>query len=415
MEKFKYKTEKELQDMTAEERDAYATDKREFEQNQTTDKINSALDALKDKELKELKELNEQLNIKFQELSENVKGVSNEKTLTEKVEAFIKENHESIKTAFKKKAGMVEIATTKDPGTVTTANGTLPVALPANFVAERDGVGNIPLRRASLLDYVRTYATSQKSLAYVEAVPGEGDFAVVSEGGLKPQLDIDWVTRWVSPLKFAGWIKVTEEVIEDIPQLRDLIVNYLRGKHDLFKENQVYSYIDANATAYVTGGPLAGGVTFVNIMDVVNALQVQILNSPNYTDEPDFLGNVVLMNVIDFYKFFAMAKDDIGRPLYEVNVSGVNVFSINGYTFVATPRVVAGEIYLIDGSKIDVTTYSPYRVEIGWVNDDFIRNLFVLLGESRGHIFIREHDKRAFVKGEISEIMTDLEAGSPSV
>lgn len=415
MDKFKYKTEKELQDMTAEERDSYATQKREFEQNQTTEKINSAMEALKEKELKELKELNEALNVKFQELSENVKGEKNEKTLAEKVEAFITENHEAIKTAFRKKAGSVEIATEKAVDTVTTANGTLPVALPTNFVAEREGVGNVPLRRATLLDYVRTYSTNQKTLAYVEAVPGEGDFAVVSEGAIKPQLDIDWVTRYALPVKFAGWIKVTEEVIEDIPQMRDLIVNYLRGKHDLFKESQVYTYIDSIATGYVTGGALAGSTTFVNIMDVVNALQAQILGSPNYTDEPDFLGNVVLMNVVDFYRFFAMAKDDIGRPLYDIDIKDGGTFTIQGYTFVATPRVVAGSIFLIDGSKLDVTTYSPYRVEIGWTDKDFIYNLFVLLGESRGHIFAREHDKRAFVKGSIATIMADLDGGTPSV
>ena len=67
----------------------------------------------------------------------------------------------------------------------------------------------------------------------------------------------------------------------------------------------------------------------------------------------------------------------------------------------------------MDSSKIDVTTYSPYRVEIGWVNDDFIKNQFVILGESRGHIVIKNHDKRAFVKGTIATILADLEPVTP--
>lgn len=411
---FVYKTEKELQEMTQEQRDAYAVAKREYEAKTSKEQIDSAVSKTKEElqaEIDKMKQANEDLATKLQELAESTKGSSDE-SINDQVDKFIKENHATIKEAFKNRAGALEI---KLPALVTTANGALPTALPANFVAERDGVGNIPLRRANLLDYVRTYNTNQKTLAYVEAEPKEGNFAVVAEGEEKPQLDIKWETRWVQPIKFAGWIKVTEEVIEDIPQLRDLIVNYLSGKHDLFKEGQVFSYINTNSTAYVTGQGLSGATTTPNIMDVVLALQAQIINTPNYLDEPDFMGNVVLMNVIDFYKEYGLAKDDNGRPLYNINVNGTNVFMINGFTFVVSKLVSTGNIYLFDGTKIDVTTYSPYKVEIGWVNDDFIKNLFVILGESRGHILIRNHDKRAFVKGSIATIKSDLEQGAPSV
>ena len=183
----------------------------------------------------------------------------------------------------------------------------------------------------------------------------------------------------------------------------------MREKHDLFKESVVYTYIAANSTTFVTPSPLADSVLMPTIMDVVNAMQLQIINTPNYTDEPDFFGDVVLMNVADFYKYFGAAKDAFGRPLFENGYQGGRTFNYNGYTFVATTRIAAGSIELMDSTKIDVTTYSPYRVEIGWVNDDFIKNQFVILGESRGHIVIKNHDKRAFVKGVIATIIADIE------
>lgn len=353
----------------------------------------------------------ETLSTKFQELAESTKAMQEVDVYAE-VEKFIAENHSAIKQAFKSGAGTMEI---KAPALVTTANGTLPTALPVNYVAETQGVGTIPLRRASLLDYVRTFNTNQKTLAYVEAEPKDGDFAVVAEGGEKPQLDITWATRWAQPIKFAGWMKVTEEVIEDIPQLRDLIVNYLRGKHDLKKEEEVFDAIDNIATAYITGGDLAGSTIMPNIQDVVLAMQTQVLMSPNYTDEPDFIANTVLINPIDFVKEFGMAKDDNGRPLYTISGVGTQVYNINGITYVITRRVAVGDLIVMDGSKVNVTTYSAYRTEIGWVNDDFIKNLFVILGESRGHIFIRKHDERAFVKASIADVKADLENSAPSV
>lgn len=356
---------------------------------------------------KQYEKLKEDINIIKDSL--NFTGNTGE-TLFSIVDKWVSENHEEMKAAFKTGKGTITLeGIEKAVGIVTTANGTLPVALPANYVAEREGVPNVAFRRPNLLDYVRTYSTNQKSLPYIEAVPGEGDFAVVAEGALKPQLDLDWVTNYVTPEKYAGWIKVTDEVIEDIPRLRDMIVNYLRDKHDLFKERRVFTYIDTNSTAYVTGGPLAGSVLTPTIMDVVNALQLQIINSPNYIDEPEFLGTVVLMNIVDFYKYFGAAKDALGRPLYADGYQAGRTFNYNGFTFVASTLPAAGVVYLYDSTKIDVTTYIPYHVEIGWVNDDFIRNQFVILGESRGHIFIREHDKRAFVKATIADVIADIE------
>lgn len=381
---------------------------KQVENSVSKEKLDEIIKEAAEKREKEVKEINEELKV----LKEEMKSTTtvNWNNVSEKVEKFIAENHDKIKSAFKTK-GTIEIdeEIIKAVGIVTTANGTLPVALPVNYVAQTAGVPNMRLRRPNLLDYVNTYSTNQKSLPYIEAVPGEGEFAIVAEGGVKPQLDINWVTRWAEPQKFAGWIKVTEEAIEDIPRLRDLIVNYLKDKHDLFKEGVVYTYIAANSTAFVTGGPLSGSVKMPTIMDVVNALQLQIINTPNYTDEPDFFGDVVLMNVSDFYKYFGAAKDAFGRPLFENGYQGGRTFNYNGYTFVATTKIPVGSIELMDSTKIDVTTYSPYRVEIGWVDDDFIKNQFVILGESRGHIFIKNHDKRAFVKGSIATIISDLE------
>lgn len=130
-----------------------------------------------------------------------------------------------------------------------------------------------------------------------------------------------------------------------------------------------------------------------------------ITSSVTFTQPAYFCGLAYLVTQSRF------AKDALGRPLYADGFSADRrTFSYNGYMFVSSTLVPVGEILGYDSSKIDVTTYKPYRVEIGWVNDDFIKNQFVILGESRGHIHIREHDKRSFIKATIADVISDIEA-----
>lgn len=412
---FKYKTQAELEALSAEELAQYHTEMKAHEKQQQKEEIEKATKPVSD-EVKALKDAQSKADATIKDLSdqlaamsEAMKKVEGEPNVEKMVDDFLAENIDAIKLAFKTGNGSFDVS--KAVGTVLTTNGTLTTALPANFVVESTGVPRVALRRPLITNHVNTFNTSTKSLPYVEAVPGEGDFAVVAEGVSKPQLDLDWVTNYVTPSKFAGWIKVTDEAIEDIPRLRDMIINYLRDKHDIFKEKQVFTYLSTAATAYVaaTGG-LYQKVIMPNIMDVINAMQLQIINAPNYVDEPDFLGDTILMNVNDFFVYFGAAKDTLGRPLYADGFTpSSRVFTYNGYTFIASSLVTAGQIYLYDSTKIDVTNYIPYHVSIGWVNDDFIKNQFVILGESRGHIYIKNHDKRAFVKGTIATVMTDIE------
>jgi hypothetical protein len=46
----------------------------------------------------------------------------------------------------------------------------------------------------------------------------------------------------------------------------------------------------------------------------------------------------------------------------------------------------------------------PYTVKIGWVNDDFIKNQFVILAESRFHAFVKKLDEQAFIYDDIATI-----------
>ena len=148
-----------------------------------------------------------------------------DKSIYAQVDKYIDDNIEAMRAQYKSGSGVIEIAKAVD--IMTTANGTLPTALPANYVAQTQGVPLVRFRRPKIFQYANVFSTNQKTLPYVEAIPKDGDFAVVAEGGIKPQLDFSWITRFIEPSKFAGWIKVTEELLYDIPRFKTNIFDYI--------------------------------------------------------------------------------------------------------------------------------------------------------------------------------------------
>ena len=97
------------------------------------------------------------------------------------------------------------------------------------------------------------------------------------------------------------------------------------------------------------------------------------------------------------------AKDANGLPLYP-SASLFNQVTIGGVTIIPEENIPAGKIFVADMSKYNTTNYLSYTVKIGWINDDFIKNQFVILGESRFHAFVKKLDEQAFIYDDIATI-----------
>ena len=119
------------------------------------------------------------------------------------------------------------------------------------------------------------------------------------------------------------------------------------------------------------------------------------------------MANLVMINPVDFFIQLVSAKDDNGLPLYPT-ASLFNQVSIGGVTIIPEESIPAGKIFVCDMSKYNTTNYVPYNVQIGWVNDDFIKNQFVILAESRFHAFVKKLDEQAFIYDDIAKIKTDI-------
>lgn len=348
-------------------------------------------------------------------LEVETKGGTADKSVGEQIKDFIEKNHDTIKNQLKAGQGFVEF-TVKAPATITTAVGvnTSPPNITGTQMAP---LSNVNLREIPTLSLTTNLNTSLAAYPYTEATPKDGDYTFVAEGAAKPQIDFKWETNYAKPVKAAAWMRLTEESVQDVAGLQSVAEDYLFKKHNLFKAKQILfgDGISPNAkgaTEYArvfSAGAMALAVENPNFMDVINAAVTDIATTHNYEDETPYMANLVMVNPVDFFLQLVSAKTAEGTPLYPT-ASLYNRVVIGGITIIPDEVIPAGKIFVADMTKYNTTNYMPYTVKIGWVNDDFIKNQFVILGESRFHAFVKKLDEQAFIYDDIATIKTAITA-----
>ena len=341
-------------------------------------------------------------------------GFTHTTSIKAQLTKFITDNHEAIKNIQRSGSGVVEFKAVAD---ITTASATNPDGIPELVGVQVAPPTNVNLRTSIVEGLVSRFATSLAAFPYTESLPKDGDFTFLGEGDTKAQIDFKIETRYAQPKKLAAWQKLTEEAVNDIPGLISIAYDFLRKKHDLKKQNGILfgDGIGDNlkgATSYgrvFSAGGMANCVTGPNFMDVVNAAITDIFTTHNYTDEMPYMANLVMVNPIDFFCELVAAKDLNGLPLYPM-ASLFNRVTIGGATIVPFEDIPEGKIFVADMSKYNITDFVGYTVKIGVINDDFIKNQFVILGESRLHGFVKKLDEQAFIYDDIATIKAAITA-----
>jgi len=358
------------------------------------------------------------------------KGISL-KSIEAQVHDFITENFDEIKTLKTKGRGFIEFevkavgsliagnaVVTAAGVTGTVGSATNPDGIPALVGVQMAPPSRVNLRTNLINGMVNNFTTSLAAYPYTESIPKDGDFAFqLLEGDAKAQIDFKIETRYAQPFTLAAWEHLSEQSVQDIPGLQSIATGFLKDKHDIKKQRAILFGDPAlaalvGATEYgrlFVAGSMANQVRFPNFMDVVNAAITNVYTTHNYQDEMPYMPSLALVNPIDFYLHLVAAKDERGLPLYP-NASLFNRVEIGGVTILPEEMIPAGKIFVADMSKYNVSDYLGYRVKIGWINDDFIKNQFVILGESRFHAYVKKLDQQAFIYDDYATILAAIEA-----
>ena len=413
--KFEKKTFEQIDAMNNEELSTYKGAEQAHLDKLANDRLEKAISNAKESTDLEIKSLKDGMKIQS-DLIKDFGGL-NIGTVENQVVKFIGENADKIKDIFTQGHGVVQFDVTKAVGEISTASASLPVALTPAAGLELAPPSDVNLRGTFVETLVTNISTASPVYAYSDTLPKDGDFSFLAEGASKPQIDFEIQTRYATPVKIAAWERLTTEAVQDIPRLQSIATDFLRKKHDLKKQNGILfgdgvAPNPKGATTYgrvFSAGGMALGVVNPNIMDVINACVTDVYTTHNYVDEMAYQPTLAILNPEDFYLQFVSAKNSDGNPLYPT-ASLFNRVNIGGMTIMPERAIPVGKIFVADMSKYNTTNYIGYTVKIGYVNDDFIKNQFVILGESRFHAFVKTLDEQAFIYDDIATIKTAITA-----
>lgn len=438
---FKYKTDEELSKMSADERNTYAQEKRTYEKDLMVTIVKETVEGLetltpkqkeevkgfiieqtKDKEgitKAEFDELKEQLA----QLKESASGEVVGTDLFSAIEKGLEDFLPKVKAA-KAKAGAetpfeIEMTVKAPVNMVTTAVANASgVTTPTNYVYQNmNGQYASDVRQMEyIINYLSVGTTNKASLPYMDKLPTEGTMAITAEGALKPLISVSFELRYSTAVKEAGRTKISEEALDDIPQIMSIIRNELKYQHDIAVQTAIFAKVAAVAPGFVAGA-LAATTTAPTNYDAIRAA----IYAVKIASKGMYIPNAVLIASSDAYAMGA-SKDTTNQYVFPpfvlpdgTTVSGVRVVEVpDGVS------VPAGTFIVGDWKKLHYDVYKSFTVRIGQgiqgnataanIVSDFESNMYTLIGESRFHLWIYENEKTAFIKSTFAAVKTAIAA-----
>ncbi|MGY3609921.1 MULTISPECIES: phage major capsid protein [unclassified Bradyrhizobium] len=301
-------------------------------------------------------------------------------------------------TGFSKnaRAADLKIKATLTSGTTDTAGAVGAAIAPTRL----PGVLPLPQRRMTVRDLITPGRMDGNALEYVKETGFTNSAAPVAEGAAKPESDIKFALITTSAKVIAHWMKASKQVLDDIAQLRSIIDNRLLYGLAYVEENQLLNGdgtgqnlhgILPQATAYA----VPAGLTAPTPTTEIDTLRIAMLQAAL----AEFPATGHVLNPID-WATIELTKDTQGRYIIG-NPQGTAQPTMWGLPVVATQAMAVGT-FLTGAFRLGAQVFDRWdaRVETGYVNDDFTKNLVTILGEER--LALAVYRPEAFVTGDIA-------------
>lgn len=244
-----------------------------------------------------------------------------------------------------------------------------------------------------VLDFVNVGQTNQAYLIWWDEIAKQGDFAITAEGVVKPMVQYKFDRKSADYKKAAGYSVLTDEFMNDMPQLVSIIKRL--GNIDMMNDINAQILADMIAafpTFTFTG--LNGQIYHADDYAAIGAAICQIQSL-------FFSPTVLVLNPADSWKM-SLTKDDVGR--YQMPP-----FAFNGQTFefgsvITDPRVPIGHFIVGDGQTFNVDMKGGVIVRIGYNGTDFITNQQTVVVEQYFYDYISNNRLGAWVYGTFASI-----------
>lgn len=368
-----------------------------------TELLNNAMKELKETgEVHKLKEDLLALGLKVKSLQDNPMGEDAKKTIQSEINRAIKENPDKWK-AFKNGTAQNFTMELKVAGTMLMSDHVTNGPLTAG--AWEPGVVQIARNQPKVIPVTNYATTTSDTIYWVEKANPDGNASWTAEGNTKPLIDFDYVKKSTSAKKVTAKIKVSTEMLEDVP--------FMSGEI----ENELLVTVNLKADDGVLGGTGVGeeikGILTYSGAYVLSTVKV---DTPNNYDcivagatqvrSLNFMPTHVFLNPIDSANL-NLSKGTNGHYLFPPFVTADGQ-RINGLVVIETNQISVGSFLVGDMSKSKVRDYKGFTVTMGWVNDDFEKNLVTVLGERRLHHFIADLETGAFCDDTFTNVLNAI-------
>ena len=369
--------------------------------------------------IEELKKVSDQteLKAKFDTLEGEIEalkaGKEEPKEEIKSFNEFISKTFVNSKEDIEKFAnGEEKKITLKTPVTIATSNTIDAVGSASHYLLTAFTGIISPLRKRILtyLQNVSLGSISAPHAMWVEELDEQGNPIFIAEGAGKPQVSVRYEEREMKVRKIAAFIKVTKEMLRDLPQLISYVQANLTKRIDLATENglfmgdgsgQTLTGLNEYATAFTGGGLTTTNPTFADVFRAI-ALQVEKANgiASAVFVKPDVLAEM------------DVEKDAEGRyiippfrsPLTGNEVAGIRLISTNALG-VSDPDFIGGDL-----SVVQVRFREGMTMEMDRAGDDFTNNKYTILAEQELVQFVSANDTQVLVKGDMATAVTAITA-----
>jgi HK97 family phage major capsid protein len=265
-------------------------------------------------------------------------------------------------------------------------------ANPSDVIVAPDRLAGIvpgAFRALNVLDVINFGITASNQVHYTQENAFTNAAAETREAAAKPETDLTFKLVEEPVRTIAHWIKMSKQVLDDAPALEGYVNR--RMVHGVQRRLQ-FQILRGNGTSPNIAGLSASGrntaftpSTGDTALDSINRAKYAVIAA-------DYSPNVVLINPADWS---AIERSKVTGGGYVLGDGGAVGYVANGMIqtvwgmpVVASNDVEAGKFYVMDSNAVEFFSRQGVTVEMGFINDDFTKNLFTLRAEMRGALAV---------------------------
>lgn len=228
--------------------------------------------------------------------------------------------------------------------------------------------------------------------------------APVAEGGTKPTSNVTFEAATDRVKKIAVWMPVTEEALDDVPQMQGYIQELLRYDLKLEEENQI---LKGDGTGENLNGLMTQATVYDAALTKAGDTSIDIVRRGIYQvrKQSKLSADGVVMSELDWMNI-ELQKDGENRYLF-ANLQGLVTPVLWGRPVITSDSMdegdadTGGEFLIANFARAAILfDRMTYLFKMGLINDMFIKNQIALLAEERLGLGVRR--KEALVKGQFT-------------